>query len=160
VDECQPLMDGPGNRVLGRVVGVKPQNLVIIVAGGDWRTQTETASVLFDAIGAQEVIRKAREGESDAQYAWGFMLVSDADAEAGADERYFGSSGRSTKANVGWLPGSEGESLVLPHTRGSVFLSFRAATKLPYRVTSLTSLTLPNYSCAGVKPGRRRARRS
>ena len=47
-------MDGPGNRVVGRVVGVKPQNLVIVVAGGDWRTQTETASVLFDAIGAQD----------------------------------------------------------------------------------------------------------
>ena len=91
-------MDGPG----GRVVGVKPQNLVVVAdaakrapakgaggaaaaradvpvnPGGDWTTQTEDPSTLVDALGAEVVMRRAALGDMESQWSVGFMLMDGA----------------------------------------------------------------------------------
>ena len=66
-------IDGPGNRS----VSVKPQNLVVVVAGGgDWAKQAEDPEVLFLALGADVVQQMAADGDRDAQFSMGAWFLS------------------------------------------------------------------------------------
>ena len=55
-------------------------------------------SALFEALGAEVVKQRAANGEGEAQFTQGCMLVSRAD---GGDGSPLGSSGRSPQADVG-----------------------------------------------------------
>jgi hypothetical protein len=52
------ISDGAG----GRVLSVKPQNLVVVVAGGGWETQAEDPDTLFQLLGPDVVQQNAAEG--------------------------------------------------------------------------------------------------
>ena len=54
-------------------------------------------SVLFNALGGEILIHRAREGDRDAQWSQGYRLMSEAE---GADTP-LGAAGRSPKANAG-----------------------------------------------------------
>ena len=56
-------------------------------------------SVLVEALGAEVVKQRAAEGEGEAQFSQGFMLVSEADGDVGL---LLGVSGRSPMADVGF----------------------------------------------------------
>jgi len=54
---------------------------------GDWTSQTEDASVLVRALGVEVVKKMAGEGDRDAQYSRGIMLVSEAAGVAASGPR-------------------------------------------------------------------------
>jgi len=56
---------------------------------------------LFEALGAENVKRKAAEGDRAAQYSVGIMLLSEF-SEAAGTVGELGAGGRSPKANVGF----------------------------------------------------------
>ena len=74
-------MDAAG----ARVVGVKPQNLVVVVGGGDWATQTDDPEQMARALGWEVVQRKAAEGNKEAQFSVGVTLLNAADRAEVAD---------------------------------------------------------------------------
>ena len=65
---------------------------------GDWRTQTEDPAVLIRSLGYEVVKQRATEGEGEAQFSQGCLLVSRADGGFGTP---LGGSGRSPQADVG-----------------------------------------------------------
>jgi hypothetical protein len=62
-----------------------------------WTTQNGDHNVMFQALGFENVKRKAGEGNREAQYSMGMWLVT----EAEGGEGQLGASGRSPKADVG-----------------------------------------------------------
>jgi len=72
---------------------------------GDWTTQAEDHMALFRAVGAENVRRRAGEGDREAQWSQGIRLMS----EDGVAGTALGAAGRSPKADVGL-------ELFAPHT--------------------------------------------
>ena len=66
---------------------------------GDWTTQADDFAALFGALGAENVKRKADEGDREAQFSQGYRLMCEADGAVGAP---LGTAGRSPKADVGF----------------------------------------------------------
>ena len=63
----------------------------------DWTMQEKDPEVLFEALGDENVIQRARAGDREAQWSLGFRLVEEADGDGGL----LGASGRSPTADVG-----------------------------------------------------------
>jgi len=80
-DRAKVRLDAAG----ARVVGVKPQNLVVIVAAGDWATQADDPEEMARALGWDVVQRKAAEGKKEAQFSVGVTLLNAADRAEVAD---------------------------------------------------------------------------
>ena len=70
---------------------------------GDWRTQAADPAALIRALGAEVVKKRAAKGEAEAQFSLGYLLVSEADGDAGfsGPGTHLGSGGRSPKADAG-----------------------------------------------------------
>ena len=133
----------------GAAAAAAPANSHVNVnLGGDWRTQNEDPMLLFQALGAangghggEEVRQKADQGDRDAQYSVGYMMIHFA-SEMPKGSRV-GAAGRSPEADVG-LACTENESNV-PDRDAS-----RCSHLCDYVLTS-------DDSFAGASPGRRRA---
>jgi hypothetical protein len=87
----------PGARAAGAAGAAAALADVNMNPVGDWTTETADPYVLFEAVGAEIVNRRAADGDRDGQYSQGFKLVSDAE-DAGSE---LGAAGRSPKADVG-----------------------------------------------------------
>ena len=75
---------------------------VIMNPLGDWSTQAQDPWVLFRALGAEVVKQRAAKGEGEAQFSQGFVLVNQADGDAGLlGAGDLGAGGRSPMADVG-----------------------------------------------------------
>jgi len=104
--------------------------------GGDWTTQASDPGILFRSLGANVVKQRAGEGDREAQWSLGGLLLMEADGDSGAP---LGTAGRSPKTDVGLH---------------CALHSFQTLTRLRC-VHAVTRM--PNINICGSNPGRRRA---
>ena len=70
--------------------------------GGDWTSQAEDPAVLLAALDARVVKHMAGEGDMEAQWSLGYLLVYEANLLMGLPGLPLGAAGRTAKADVGF----------------------------------------------------------